>query len=48
MIIDEAKYNEYKHNDITSREDFVFYEELDEIDDLRSGKFIFKDQSSKI
>jgi len=36
VIIDEAKYNEYKHNDITSREDFVFYEELDEIDDLRS------------
>jgi len=35
-IIDEAKYNAYEHRDVTSREDFLIHEELDEIDELKS------------
>ena len=38
-IIDEAKYNAYEHRDVTSREDFLIHQELDEIDELKSSRF---------
>ena len=39
-IIDEAKYNAYEHRDVTSREDFLIHQELDEIDELKSSRFL--------
>ena len=36
---DEEAYNNYEHADITSREDFLIHKELDEIEEVRKGRF---------